>query len=354
MRSLGDTFYSGSIAARLWQRPLSHCRSQVSPSPPNCRAANEVELIICSCNVLSDHQVRAAIHQRGFYGSWQMTSQGLALLAGALVSFFVTRSFTPDAFESWGWRIPFLSGLLIGPVGIFIRRHVNETEAFLELRPDKQENQFVSTITTHFKELFVCIGLYSGGTISFHVILLYMPTFATTQLHLSFGDALIAQSIGLACLAALVPLFGALSDRIGREPILIAALLPYLGLVYPLFAWVHASPSFANLLIMQIVLCSLFGAFYGPFSTVLAEQFPARIRSTAIGIIANVAAVAFGGFAPFYVTWLIAATGSPIALAFYVTFGIAISLVSACFIVDRARELHLPVEDTATINVAAE
>jgi MHS family proline/betaine transporter-like MFS transporter len=104
---------------------------------------------------------------------------------------------------------------------------------------------------------------------------------------------------------------------------------------------------------MQIVLCSLFGAFYGPFSTVLADQFPARIRSTAIGIIANVAAVGFGGFAPFYVTWLIAATGSPIAPV-YVTFGIAISLVSACFIVDRARELHLPADDAATINVAAE
>jgi MFS transporter, MHS family, proline/betaine transporter len=88
----------------------------------------------------------APADQRGFYGSWQMTGQGLALLAGALVSFFVTRIFTPEAFESWGWRIPFLLGLFIGPVGIFIRRHLNETDAFLELRPDKQENQFVSMV----------------------------------------------------------------------------------------------------------------------------------------------------------------------------------------------------------------
>jgi MFS family permease len=107
-----------------------------------------------------------------------------------------------------------------------------------------------------------------------------MPTFATTQLHLPLSDALIAQSIGLACQAPLVPLFGALSDRIGRKPILIAALLPYLGLAYPLFVWVYASSTFVNLLIMQIVLCSLFGAFIGPFATVLAEQFPAEIRST--------------------------------------------------------------------------
>ena len=203
----------------------------------------------------------APAHRRGFYGSWQMTSQGLALLAGALVSFFVTRIFTPEAFESWGWRIPFLMGLLIGPVGIFIRRHLNETDAFLELRPDKQENQFVNTVATYFKELLVCIGLYSGGTISFYVILLYMPTFATTQLHFPLSEALVAQSVGLACMASLVPLFGALSDRIGRKPILIAAFLPYLGLAYPLFAWVHANPTFANLLIMQVVLCSFFGCF---------------------------------------------------------------------------------------------
>jgi MHS family proline/betaine transporter-like MFS transporter len=296
----------------------------------------------------------APAHRRGFYGSWQNTGQGLALLAGALISMFVTRSFTPDAFEGWAWRIPFFVGLLIGPVGLYIRRHLDETDAFLELRQDKKKNEFLSTVATHFKELTICIGLFSGGTISFYVILLYMPTFATTQLHLPLSDALIAQSIGLACQAPLVPLFGALSDRIGRKPILIAALLPYLGLAYPLFVWVHANPTFVNLLIMQIVLCSLFGAFIGPFATVLAEQFPAEIRSTALGIVSNVAAVGFGGFAPFYVTWLIAATGSPIAPVFYVTFGTAISLVSACFIVDRARELHLPTVDTATMNVVAE
>jgi MFS family permease len=160
---------------------------------------------------------------------------------------------------------------------------------------------------THFKEVAICIGLLSGANISIYVILLYMPTFASTQLHFPLSEALIAQSIGLACSAALVPLFGALSDRMGRKPILIGALVPFLGLAYPLLAWVHASPSFANLLIMQIVLCSLYGAFAGPLATTFAEQFPVRIRSTGLGIVANVAAVAFGGFAPFYVTWLIAA-----------------------------------------------
>jgi len=293
-------------------------------------------------------------HQRGFYGSWQMGGQGLALLAGALVSFLVTRSFAPEAFENWGWRVPFFVGLMIGPIGLYIRRYLDETEAFLELCPGKQENLFARTIVSHLRELLVCIGLYSGGTISFYIVLLYMPTFATTQLHLPFTEALIAQSIGLGCFALLVPLFGALSDRIGRKPILIGAFLPYLGLAYPLFAWVHANPSFTNLLTMQCVLCSLHGAFSGPFATVLAEQFPAQIRSTAIGIIANVAATLFGGFAPFYVTWLIAATGSPIAPAFYLTLGVAASVLSACFLIDRVHASHLSPVDSAIINVGAE
>jgi MFS transporter, MHS family, proline/betaine transporter len=89
---------------------------------------------------------------------------------------------------------------------------------------------------------------------------------------------------------------------------------------------------------MQVILCSFLGAFYGPTATVLAEQFPAQIRSTAIGIISNVAAVIFGGFAPFYVTWLITTTGSPVAPVFYVMLGVAVSLASACFIVDCGRE----------------
>jgi MFS family permease len=107
--------------------------------------------------------------QRGFYGSWQMGGQGLALLAGALISFLATRSFTPEAFENWGWRVPFFVGLTIGPIGLYIRRYLDETQAFLELCAGKQENQFARTIVIHFKELVVCIGLYSGGTISFYI-----------------------------------------------------------------------------------------------------------------------------------------------------------------------------------------
>jgi MHS family proline/betaine transporter-like MFS transporter len=297
----------------------------------------------------------APAHRRGFYGSWQSVGQGLALLAGTLVGALVTRSLSPDALDSWGWRVPFLFGLIIGPVGLYIRRHLDETEAFLEARlAPKEKHGLATTLAAHLKEVMVCAAMVAHGSIAFYVILLYMPTYASTQLHLPLGEALIAQSIGLVCMILLEPPFGALSDRIGRKPIIIGTTVLYLGLAYPLFSWVHENFSFGNLVIMQIVLCSVLGAYNGPFQTALAEQFPTRIRTTGLSIPFNLSVMVFGGFAQFFVTWLIEATGSPIAPAFYVMFGAAIGFVAAFFLVDRAREDRLPVVGIVALERTAE
>lgn len=292
----------------------------------------------------------APAHRRGLYGSWQMVGQGLAVFVGALLGALLTRNLAPEALDSWGWRVPFLLGLVIGPVGLFIRRHLQETEAFLEARGAMTVRQGfgtriatnLTTLATSLKEVLVCMGLTISGTISFYVILLYMPTFAHTQLHLPLDQAFVAQLISLVCMIVLIPLSGALSDRIGRKPIIIAALTLYLALVYPLFHWVHDNPSFGSLVIVQIVLCCLLGVFFGPISTAGAEQFAARARSSGLGIAYNLAVMIFGGFAQFFVTWLVKATGSPIAPSFYMMFGAVIGVVAALFLVDRALDVHLP------------
>jgi MFS transporter, MHS family, proline/betaine transporter len=178
------------------------------------------------------------------------------------------------------------------------------------------------------------------------VILLYMPTFARVQLHLPLDQAFVAQAISLACMIMLTPLSGALSDRIGRKPIIVAALTLYFVHVYPLFNWVHDHPSFGSLVFVQIVLCCLLGVFFGPMSTAVAEQFAARARSTGLGIAYNLAVMIFGGFAQFFVTWLIVATGSPIAPSFYVMFGAAIGVVASFFLVDRVQDVRLPTLET--------
>ena len=185
------------------------------------------------------------------------------------------------------------------------------------------------------------MGIVTSGTISFYVILLYMPTFARVQLHLPLDQAFLAQAISLACMIVITPPSGLLSDFIGRKPIMMAALSLYFVLVYPLFSWLADNPSFGRLATIQIILCCLLGVFFGPISTAVAEQFAARSRSTGLGIAYNLAVMIFGGFAQFFVTWLIEATGSPIAPAFYVMFGAAVGIAATFFIADRAWDARL-------------
>jgi MFS transporter, MHS family, proline/betaine transporter len=295
----------------------------------------------------------APARSRGYYGSWQMVGQGLAVLIGAILGTVLTRTLTSDALSSWGWRVPFLFGLIIGPLGLYIRRGLDETSAFLQASQGPAARQDAgSLLASHVKEMMACLGMVVTGTITFYVVLIYIPTFARTQLHIPLDQAFLAQSIGLAVEVVLIPIFGALSDRIGRKPVMIAALVLDLVVTYPLFVWVAANPSFGTLLTMQIILCGLFGVFNGPISTALAEQFPTRVRSTALAISYNIAVMLFGGFAQFFVTYLIAATGTPIAPAYYLMFGAAVGLIAAFFLKERASDKELFVTEAAEPSAA--
>ena len=286
-------------------------------------------------------------NRRGLYGSWQLFGQGLAVLCGAAVGAMVTRGLSVEAVDAWGWRVPFLLGLLIGPVGLWIRRHLDETSAFLDAqKAPKQKQSLGAMLRHHWRAVAAVMGLNVCGTTSFYVVLVYMPTFANKQLHLSLTDAFTAQIVAVAFLTLLIPLFGAWSDRVGRKPIIIGSMAIYIAVLYPLFAWVNAQPSLVNLIIVQVILCGLLGALFGPLTTAMAEQFPAGVRSTALAVAYNVTVMVFGGFAQFIVTWLIHATGSPVAPVFYVIFGAVMGLLAAFFLVDRAHEARLAVVDS--------
>lgn len=274
---------------------------------------------------------------RGFYGSLQMVGQSLAALGGALSGVLVTRGLTAQQLDSWGWRLPFVVGLLIGPVGLYIRRHLEETEAFVTARRTGQRQAVGALLNEHLRSVLVTFGLTICGTISYYVILVYMPTFANKQLNLPLNEAFIAQVIGLVCLTLVIPVCGTFSDYIGRKPILIAAPVVYLSLLYPFFTWIHAHPSFLHLALMQSALCGIAGAFSGPISTAVAEQFPVGIRSTGLAVAYNMAVMLFGGFAQFIVTWLVEQTGPPTAPAYYVMFGAVIGLVAAVSLQERKR-----------------
>jgi MFS family permease len=162
---------------------------------------------------------------------------------------------------------------------------------------------------------------------------------------LPLDQAFLAQSIGLACEVVLIPIFGVLSDFVGRKPIMIAALVLDLVVTYPLFSWVSASPSFGALLTMQIILCSLFGVLTARYRRHWPSSFRPACVSTALAISYNIAVMLFGGFAQFFVTWLIQATGTPIAPAYYLMFGAAVGLLAALFLRERARDAEPFVTD---------
>lgn len=280
--------------------------------------------------------------RRGFFGSLQMVGQALAALGGATAGMLVTQGLTAEQVDSWGWRLPFIFGLLIGPVGLWMRRHLEETEAFVEavqssLQAEARPTGLLSLLRTQARAVLVSFGLVVSSTIMFYVVLIYMPTYAKTQLQIPLNDAFTAQVAGLLCLTLLIPLFGMLSDRIGRRPVLMLAALLYFVLPYPLLGWVIAEPGLPRLVVMQMALCSAIAVGFGAISTALAEQFPVRQRSTGLALAYNLAVMLFGGFAQLIVTWLIAATGTPMAPSYYVMFGAAVGMLAAALLAERYR-----------------
>ena len=276
--------------------------------------------------------------RRGFFGSLQMVGQSIAALSGATAGMLVTQGLTPEQIDDWGWRLPFLFGLLIGPVGLWMRRHLSETEEFVAASQDETQHLgLMAVLREHLRDVLVCFGLVVSATIMFYVVLIYMPTYAKTQLNIPLKDAFTAQVAGLIFLTVLIPLFGILSDRIGRRAVLMLAALLYLVLTYPMMAWMLAEPSLIRLAIMQVALCSAIAVGFGAISTALAEQFPVRQRSTGLALAYNMAVMIFGGFAQLIVTWLIKETGSLLAPSFYVMFGATVGLVAAYFINDQRK-----------------
>ena len=282
-------------------------------------------------------------HRRGFYGSWQMTGQMLALLIGASIGTLITDLFTTEQLMAWAWRVPFALGLLIVPVALYIRRNVEEPEVFKQMQAERASGKvrqigIVEMLRTHARETLVGMGLVVTATVSIYITFTYLVTYATVTLKLPLKDAFMVQMAGAALMVVLMPIMGAVSDRVGRRAMTIASLLGYLIVLYPLYAWLNDGPSTQKLLVTQVVICAFVSVFFGLFSTVMAELFPPHVRSVGMSMAYNIAVMIFGGFAQFIVTWLIRTTGSPMAPAFYVMFGVVLGVIAAFFIQRKAHE----------------
>jgi MFS transporter, MHS family, proline/betaine transporter len=280
----------------------------------------------------------APADRRGLYGSFQQMSVAGGLLLGSAIAALISTLLAPEALNAWGWRIPFLLGGVLGPIGIYMRRNLAETPAFaaaLAEAPQISPRRGAVLATQAF-------GFTVIWTVAYYIVLTYLPTFAHKHLGVTQAKALWAAALSLLAFILAAPLFGHWSDGVGRKPFLLACCLGFVALPYPLFRWMLAQASFTSLLVAQITLALTIALYSGPGPAAIAELFPTRGRSTWMSIGYSLAVALFGGFAPFIATWLIAETGSPITPTYYV---IGAALVSTLVVLNMKESANKPLRE---------
>ena len=260
--------------------------------------------------------------RRGFYASFQQASVAAGLVLGSGVAAGLSTWLSPQQMESFGWRILFLLGAALVPVGFYMRRNIDETPAFRAARAEP-----TGPATAPWRLAARAFGFTILWTVSYYVILYYMPTFTQTYAGLSRSAALWSNTLGLVVLVVAVPVMGLWSDRIGRKPLLLGCCAAFAILTYPLFALMLSGASLPGIMAIQVLFGLMIAMFSGPGPAAIAEIFPTASRSTWMSTGYSLATCIFGGFAPFIATWLIGTTGSPLSPTFYLIVAAIVSLI---------------------------
>ncbi|KWV54899.1 MFS transporter [Bradyrhizobium macuxiense] len=264
----------------------------------------------------------------GYYGSWQITGQLMANVLGATLGAALTLIFTQEQLIAGAWRIPFFVGLAIIPILLYLRARLVEPDALRKDRAAAQKTTFADDLKRPGRNYLIGMGMVVASAVSFYVTFGYTVTYAKEVLKLPLMQSFLVQMIAAIVMVIVVPIAGAVSDRYPRKPLLLVSLAGYFVSLYPLYSWVIAEPTILKLLVAQVVIGFFSAFFLGVYCTTLVELFPVRIRSTSLSIVNNVAVLISGGFAQFFVTWLIALTASPLAPIFYVMIGVGLGLIS--------------------------
>jgi len=262
--------------------------------------------------------------RRGFYASLQYASQGIATLLASSLGLILTTALTTEQLHTWGWRVPFVLGLAIGPVAWFIRSHAPETPEFEAARAAAAAAARPRQLTTRVAVGSAAVVVSTASA----YLMLYTPTFAKTILGLDVWVGYAATfAMGLT-LVALPPVIGAWSDRVGRLPLATIAAAALMLIPIPLYLWLVAAPAPWKVVLLQTLLGIATGSYCGALAPLLAELFPVTFRTTGLSLSYNIAVVTAGGFAPLIVAELVRATGSSAAPGFYIAAGACISLGS--------------------------
>jgi len=247
---------------------------------------------------------------KGFYVSWQSGSQQVAVIFLALLGVILSEVLPPESLGAWGWRIPFLVGCLIIPLIFILRRSLEETEAFLARRHHPSLGEIARSVATSWWIVILGMLMVTMTTVSFYFITVYTPTFGKEVLKLGATDSLVVTlCVGISNLFWL-PVMGALSDRIGRRPILIAFTLIALVSTYPALDWLVGDPSFARLLIVELWLSFIYASYNGAMVVALTEIMPVEVRTVGFSLAYSLATALFGGFTPAISTYIIHESGN--------------------------------------------
>jgi MHS family citrate/tricarballylate:H+ symporter-like MFS transporter len=256
--------------------------------------------------------------RRGFFVAWQSASQQLAIIFAAGLGFALDRLMPADGIAHGGWRLPFLVGCLLVPFLFYIRRSLDETPDFLARRHPALD-EILRTLVGHWPLVLAGMMLVSMTTVFFYLITVYTPTYGETVLKLSATNSLIVTCCVGASNFFWLPLMGALSDRVGRKPLLVCFAALALLLAYPLERWLVGSPSFARMLTVELLLSFLYAGYNGALVVTLTEIMPGNLRTTGFSLAYSFATAVFGGFTPAVSTWLIAVTGDKASPGLWLT-----------------------------------
>ncbi|NML30192.1 MFS transporter [Paraburkholderia antibiotica] len=276
--------------------------------------------------------------RRGFRASWQLATQGGAALMGAGIAAALSAALSKEALESWGWRVPFLIGVGIAPVGIFLRRRLAD-DAIGAHSHGIERGVLHELFSEHLRTLLLITLAVMGGTVSTYILTFYMPTYAIHTLGMPMSLSMLVGVASGFVVLIMCPLFGALSDRIGSRklPILIGRGVLVL-LLFPAFMLMARFPHLSVIM----PLTSLMLVFYSMGSAsefaLMCESFPRRVRATGISIAYALSVCVFGGTAQLVATWLVRLTGSKLAPAGYVAACVVVSLIAVSRLKETANQ----------------
>src|SRR6267154_736788 len=266
---------------------------------------------------------------KGFYVSWQSGSQQVAVMFAASVGVVLNSSLPLDQMERWGWRVPLLLGCIIIPFLFRLRKSLAETDEFVARKHHPGTAEIFRSLAANWRIVLVGTFMVTMTTVSFYMITAYTPTFGNSVLHLASTDSLVVTLCVGASNLFWLPIMGALSDRIGRRPLLFVCTVLMLVSAYPAMLWLVREPSFARLLTLELWLSFIYASYNGAMVVFLTEIMPVEVRTSGFALAYSFATAIFGGFTPAINTYLIHMTGNRAVPGLWLSFAAACGLVAA-------------------------